>query len=78
MSPDRIEQLRREWPDAAEIVMAAVEYVRASDALDLSSRKIMAPRERQQVRADEAKHFHALRQAVRGKKAVKQEGLFGG
>lgn len=78
MSPDRIEQLRHEWPDAAEIVMAAVDYVRASDALDLSARKIMAPRERQQVRADETKHLHALRQAVKRRAPLKQEGLFGG
>jgi hypothetical protein len=78
MSPDRIAELRLQFPEAADIVQSAVDYVRAADAMDLSSRKIMAPRERQQVRADEAKHLHALRQAVRGKKAVKQEGMFGG
>jgi len=78
MSPDRIAELRLQFPEAADIVQTAVDYVRAADAMDLSSRKIMAPRERQQVWADEAKHLHALRQAVRGKKAVKQEGMFGG
>jgi hypothetical protein len=78
MSPDRIAELRIQFPEAADIVQAAVDYVRASDAMDLSARKIMAPRERQQVRADEEKHLYALQQAVRGKKAVKQEGLFGG
>jgi hypothetical protein len=78
MSPDRIEHLRREWPDAAEIVMAAVEYVRASDALDFSAKTFVEPIERQRLKAVVEKRFQALRQAVKRRAAGKQEGLFGG
>lgn len=78
MSPDRLEQLRREWPDAAEVVMAAVEYVRASDALDLSTKKFVEPTERQRLKAEESVRLQTLRQAVKRRPALKQEGLFGG
>ena len=78
MSPDRIAELRLQFPEAADIVQAAVEYVRAADAMDLSARKIMSQRESQHARSEHSKNLHALRQAVRGKKAVKQEGMFDG
>lgn len=78
MSPDRIEQLQREWPDAAEIVMAAVEYVRASDALDFSAKTFVEPTERQRLKARVEVSFQTLRQAVKRRPALKQEGLFGG
>lgn len=78
MSPDRLEQLRAQWPEAADIVEAAVAYVRAADARDVSARKLMGERERQHARAEETRALHALRQAVKSKPQVKQEGLFGG
>lgn len=78
MGPDRIAQLRAQWPEAADIVEAAVAYVRAADARDVSARKLMGERERQHARVEEAKALHALRLAVRAKPQVKQEGMFGG
>ena len=78
MGPDRIAELRAQWPEAAEIVEAAVAYVRAADARDVSARKLMGERERQHAKADEARALHALRQAVRAKPQAKQEGMFGG
>jgi hypothetical protein len=78
MGPDRIAQLRAQWPEAADIVEAAVVYVRAADARDVSARKLMGERERQHARAEETRALHVLRQAVRSKPQVKQEGMFGG
>lgn len=78
MAPDRIAQLRAQWPEAADIVEAAVAYVRATDARDVSARKLMGEREHQHAKADERRALQALRQAVRAKPQVKQEGMFGG
>ena len=78
MAPDRIAQLRAQWPEAADIVEAAVAYVRAADARDVSARKLMGERERQHARVEETRALQALRQAVRAKPQVKQEGMFGG
>ncbi len=78
MSPDRIAELRLQFPDAAEIAMAAVEYVRASDALDVSNKKFVEPIERQRLKARVEVGFQALRQAVKRRPVGKQEDLFGG
>ena len=78
MAPDHIAHLRAQWPEAADIVEAAVAYVRAGDSGVVSARKLMGERERQHARAEEARALHALRLAVRAKPQVKQEGMFGG